>query len=81
MLKILTIALAGTLFSFSALAKDTFVSGYTKKDGTYVMPHYRTAPNNTKSDNYSTYGNINPYTGKEGSKKPDNYDNKVDSQE
>lgn len=42
------------------------VNGYTKKDGTYVAPHERTAPNSTKADNYSTQGNVNPYTGKEG---------------
>jgi len=35
----------------------------------YVQPHYRSSPNNTKSDNWSTYGNVNPYTGKVGTKK------------
>lgn len=46
------------------------VKGYTKKSGTYVAPHQRTAANKTKSDNYSTKGNTNPYTGKKGTKKP-----------
>lgn len=50
---------------------DTHVNGYYKKNGTYVEPHYRTAPNNTNLDNYSTKGNTNPYTGKEGTKYPD----------
>lgn len=44
------------------------VRGYTKKDGTYVAPHYRSNPNSTKLDNWSTKGNINPYTGKAGTK-------------
>lgn len=44
------------------------VKGYTKKDGTYVTPHYRSSPNGTKSDNWSTKGNVNPYTGKAGTK-------------
>ena len=44
------------------------VGGYTKKDGTYVAPHYRTAPNKTQRDNYSSKGNYNPNTGKMGKK-------------
>ncbi|SEL13341.1 hypothetical protein SAMN05428989_1516 [Pseudoxanthomonas sp. GM95] len=39
------------------------VSGYFRKDGTYVAPHYRSAPNSSASDNYSSAGNINPFTG------------------
>jgi hypothetical protein len=46
------------------------VRGYTKKNGTYVAPHRRTRPNSTRGDNWSTKGNINPYTGKEGTKEP-----------
>jgi hypothetical protein len=42
------------------------VRGYVRKDGTYVAPHYRSSPNSTKADNYSTRGNYNPYTGKAG---------------
>jgi hypothetical protein len=48
-----------------------FVHGYTKKNGTYVKPHHRTRPNKTKKDNWSTKGNVNPYTGKKGTKSPD----------
>jgi hypothetical protein len=46
------------------------VSGYTKKDGTYVAPHMRSSPNQTKLDNYSTRGNVNPYTGQKGTVDP-----------
>ena len=48
------------------------VKGYYRKDGTYVRPHYRTNPNSTNRDNYSTLGNTNPHTGKPGWIKPDN---------
>lgn len=48
------------------------VKGYYRSDGTYVSPHFRTAPNSTNRDNFSTIGNINPYTGKPGSIQPDN---------
>jgi hypothetical protein len=49
---------------------DSHVNGYTRKDGTYVEPHYRSDANSNKFDNYSTKGNTNPYTGREGSVDP-----------
>ncbi len=52
-------------------ASPVHVNGYQRKDGTYVAPHYRSSPNNTVNDNWSTEGNINPYTGKEGTKPRD----------
>ncbi len=60
------------LFSFIAVGtadSATRVRGYYKKSGTYVKPHYRSNPNSTTRDNYSTYGNTNPYTGKPGNKR------------
>ena len=51
---------------------DTWVNGYTRRDGTYVNGYYRTTPNYTKLDNYSTKGNYNPYTGKPGTINPYN---------
>jgi len=54
-----------TLFSTAALA-DEYVRGYSRSDGTYVQPHYRSSPNQYKSDNYSSQGNSNPYTGEQG---------------
>jgi len=44
------------------------VRGYVRKDGTYVAPHYRSAPDGNFNNNWSTKGNVNPYTGKEGTK-------------
>ncbi len=46
------------------------VDGHTTKTGTYVPAHYRTAPDHTKFNNWSTKGNVNPYTGKAGTKDP-----------
>jgi len=46
------------------------VKGYYRKDGTYVQPHYRSNPDGNVYNNWSTKGNINPYTGKEGTKNP-----------
>lgn len=42
------------------------VSGYTRRDGTYVQPYQATNPNNTQRDNYGTSGNYNPYNGRTG---------------
>jgi hypothetical protein len=42
------------------------VRGYYRKDGTYVRPHYRSNPDGNFGNNWSTTGNINPYTGKRG---------------
>jgi hypothetical protein len=51
-------------------AGSHYRSGYVTHNGTYVAPSYATNPNNTKLDNYSTRGNVNPYTGKEGTVDP-----------
>ena len=44
------------------------VKGYVKKDGTYVQPHSATNPNQTQRDNWSSKPNVNPNTGKTGTK-------------
>ena len=46
------------------------VRGHVKKNGKYVQPYYRSNPNKTKLDNYSTQGNVNPYTGNKGTVNP-----------
>lgn len=70
MKKLLLAAAAFSIFASSALA-DQWVNGYTRRDGTYVAGHWRSSPNSTKADNWSTYPNVNPYTGKQGTKKAD----------
>lgn len=49
------------------------VKGYTRKNGTYVQPHMRSNPDGNASNNWSTKGNTNPYTGAAGTHNPDNY--------
>ena len=58
--------LMGILAAAPAWAGDTFVRGYTRRNGTYVAPHYRSAPDEIRSNNWSCCGNTNPYTGKIG---------------
>jgi hypothetical protein len=43
-----------------------YVKPHIRKDGTYVEGHYRSSPNKSKLDNYSTQENVNPYTGQKG---------------
>ncbi|MCX7307152.1 MAG: hypothetical protein NTZ72_04060, partial [Afipia sp.] len=44
--------------------------GYNTNSGTYVPPAHATNPNNTQMDNYTTRGNVNPYTGAVGTRAP-----------
>jgi hypothetical protein len=49
------------------------VRGYTRKDGTFVRPHMRSAPGGIFGNSWSPYGNVNPCTGEPGTKrKPPN---------
>jgi len=50
---------------------DHYVHSYVKKDGTVVQGYHATNPNGTRNDNYSTRGNVNPYTGEPGTKPRD----------
>lgn len=47
-----------------------YVKGHFRRDGTWVPPHHRSKPDGNVWNNYSTTGNTNPYTGKEGTVDP-----------
>ena len=51
---------AGATVNAQTNPKTVRVNGYTTKQGTTVKPYVITAPNNTKSDNFSYPGNFNP---------------------
>jgi hypothetical protein len=55
-------------------AEDVHVKGYYRRDGTYVQPHMRSAPDSSYNNNWSTYPNVNPYTGQQGTREPRLYD-------
>lgn len=42
------------------------VRGYARSNGTYVMPYYRSNPDSLRYNNYSSWGNYNPYDGSRG---------------
>jgi len=54
-----------------ALAGDVFVHGHTQRDGTYVPPHWRSAPDSGDDDNWTKALNVNPYTSQQGTRAPD----------
>jgi hypothetical protein len=72
MSKLLTLALSLFVLVAPTVAEargPVSVRGYTRKDGTYVRPHMRSAPDGVFGNNWSTYGNVNPYTGVPGTKR------------
>lgn len=62
------IALLALAFSFekSFAWGNHFVNGYERSNGTYVQPHWQSNPDSSRFNNYSTQGNMNPYTGQAG---------------
>lgn len=64
MKKIISAILLIFFISFSCVFADVYVKGHTKKNGTYVAPHYRSSPDGSPYNNWSYPGNTNPYTGK-----------------
>lgn len=68
-MKTIIFALAALLFATSADAQQ-WVNGYTKGNGTYVQGYYRSTPDGNPYNNYSTRGNVNPFTGAVGTRNP-----------
>lgn len=69
-MRISAVIILSLVASASASARDTYVKPHVRSDGTFVQGHYRTSPNRTTIDNYSTSPNYNPYTGKQGTVDP-----------
>lgn len=66
---ILTVLFLATS-SLVSYSRDVFVNGYYKSNGTYVNSYHRSAPDGNTFNNWSTKGNVNPYTGEAGNKDP-----------
>lgn len=49
-------------------AQTVYVRPYVNNNGQYVQGHYRSDANATRVDNYSAQGNVNPWTGAQGSR-------------
>jgi hypothetical protein len=64
------VVLFAALIAAPLSAQTVNVKPTIRKDGTFVNSHQRTAPNSTTRDNWSTKPNVNPYTGKAGTRTP-----------
>ncbi|NUZ09137.1 hypothetical protein [Piscinibacter koreensis] len=64
--------IVGAAVASGSVAKggSHYISGHVTKSGTYVPPSMATNPNSTMVDNYSSKGNVNPYSGRVGTKDP-----------
>ena len=69
-MRAIAIITAALLIASPAVAKTVSVKSHITKQGVYKPPSYRTSPNGTKIDNYSSKPNVNPYTGKTGAVDP-----------
>ena len=58
---------------FNVAEASVYVHGYTRANGTYVEPYYRSSPDSSPYNNYSFPGNTNPYTGKVAPGNADTY--------
>lgn len=63
-------AISAGICSASFYNNSTYVAPYIRKDGTFVSGHYRTNPDGSRFNNWSYYGNVNPYTGEIGDEWP-----------
>jgi hypothetical protein len=70
MKKLMLIVIVYLALANQALARDVYVQGHMRSDGTYVQPYHRSSPDHNVSNNYPTQGNINPYTGQIGTVSP-----------
>jgi len=68
-LMVLVIVCVATLSADAAV----YVRGYYRSNGTYVQPHYRSNSDGNFYNNWSTYPNVNPYTGAVGTKRTPSY--------
>lgn len=64
------LSLAVIMLLSATAAHAEWVNGYTRSNGTYVQGHHRSAPDGNRFNNYSTQGNVNPYTGQAGRVNP-----------
>ena len=50
--------------------QPVFVRSHVRSDGAFVPSHFRTRADNTQTNNWSSYPNVNPYTGEMGRRTP-----------
>ena len=70
-MKTTLLALALAALTVPALAQSQhYVQPHVTRNGTFVQGHMQTNPDSNPYNNYSTQGNVNPYTGQQGTVDP-----------
>lgn len=62
---------APSLSTYTTSPAVEYRSGYTNSNGTYVESYQATQRDNTNLNNFSTQGNVNPYTNQSGTRARD----------
>jgi hypothetical protein len=70
---LMLVAAIGVFTAVQTASADVYVHGYYRSNGTYVQPHYRSDPDGNFWNNWSTYPNVNPYTGSVGTRHSPSY--------
>ena len=65
-MKTITATIFASFALISVANAQSYTNGYYRSNGTYVNGYYHTNPDSSRSNNYSSYGNKNPYTGQRG---------------
>lgn len=60
------VVLVAVLVMPTVACADQWVNGYIRQDGTYVHGYWRSSSDWSQYNNFSTKGNMNPYTGRRG---------------
>ncbi len=74
--KLLVVAFAVTMAALGSVKEsqaDNYVRGHLRSSGSYVNPYYRSNADGNFWNNYSTYPNVNPYTGSVGTHRYPSY--------
>lgn len=67
-MKTLLFAFILTLAACGTTCADVYVRPHVRGNGTIVQGHYRSDPDGIRWNNWSSRGNVNPYTGKAGTR-------------
>jgi hypothetical protein len=64
------LALATIILLASSVSHADWTNGYTRSNGTHVEGYHHTHADSNPYNNYSSQGNVNPYTGAVGHVNP-----------
>ena len=59
----------GQSYGTGSNSNSHYVQPHYNSNGTYTSGHYQTNPNQSRSDNYGSYGNYNPNNGSYGTRR------------